>query len=148
MISNGIDEYFANNLIDVLYTLSELRLGALVLIVEGEEKPNIIGKIDTTELGTALCSTMQVLCFNELRQTNSIIGLLTSDGLTSFDKLGNLIDCGAIIDLNAAEEGVKITGGGRSQAACAASKYGLSIKVSEDGPIALYKHCNKLFEWR
>jgi hypothetical protein len=148
LIAYGADEVFAYDLVDVLYTLSELRLGALILITDDENMPNIIGKIDTTELGLELFKTMKGCTLQYLRTINSALGLLSSDGLTSFNKLGYLLDSGAIIDLSTIEKSEKISGGGRSQAAIAVSKYGLSIKVSEDGPITIYSNCKKVLEWK
>lgn len=144
----GIDPLFAKTLVNVLFTLSELRSGALILLIREKHLPETIGKIDTTQLGTALCKSMQGSTFSALRNNNSVIGLLTSDGMTTFDVNGNLIDCGAIIDLSTVGEKPKIAGGGRSQAACAASMHGLAIKVSEDGPITIYENGSKILEWR
>ena len=144
----GVDHAFAKILVDVLFTLSELRAGALILLIQDEELPETIGKIDTTDLGIELCRTMQGSSFNELRDTNRIIGLLTSDGMTTFNTSGKLIDCGTIIDLRTVSEETRVSGGGRSQAACAASVYGLAIKVSEDGPITIFKSGEKILEWK
>lgn len=148
ILAYGVKADFAKMLVDILFTLSELRSGALILLIRGEKLPETIGKIDTTTLGTALCKSLQGSSFHSLRTNNSIIGLLTSDGMTTFDIKGNLIDCGTIIDLSTASETARVAGGGRSQAACAASIYGLAIKVSEDGPISIYKNGQKALEWR
>ena len=60
---------FSTVLVQVLYTLSELRSGALVFITAGPTSPDIIGKIDETALGRALCGTMRGLTLAELRQS-------------------------------------------------------------------------------
>lgn len=147
ILKYGVEVDFAKMLVDTLYTLSELRSGALILLIRDEKLPEMIGKIDTTKLGTALCKSLKGSSFNSLRTNNSIIGLLTSDGMTTFDVKGNLIDCGTIIDLSTVSETARVAGGGRSQAACAASTYGLAIKVSEDGPITIYENGTKTLEW-
>lgn len=147
LITNfGANPAFSKTLVRVLYTLSELRSGTLIFITKDQALPSVIGKIDETALGKALCSTMNGLTLDELRQSNGVIGLLTSDGMITFDTSGVLMDCGAIIDLSKGEKGATIVGGGRSQAACAASQYGLAIKVSEDGPISVYENTEKRFE--
>ena len=148
LISFGVDAKFAIELVGVLVTLSEMRMGALILITKEEKLPDTIGDIDTSELGLELKKAVKGSSFDYLRETNAILGLLASDGMTSFNTLGELINSGAIIDLTTAHSAVKISGGGRSQAACAASSYGMAIKVSEDGPITLYKKGKKLLEWR
>ncbi|MFH2060338.1 MAG: hypothetical protein ABIJ59_15750 [Pseudomonadota bacterium] len=49
-----------------------------------------------------------------------------------------VISCGDIIDLTKAAE-KSIQGGGRSQAAIASSYYGLSILISQDGPVSFFE---------
>lgn len=75
--------------------------------------------------------------YKELIKSNRILGLLSSDGLTVFNKNGDVIDCGSIIDLSGGNG--QVTGGGRTQAASIASNYGISIKISEDGPISVFE---------
>ena len=76
-----------------------------------------------------------------LISTGALIGVLTSDGLTSIAKDGRVLQCGEIVGIPA-KETTTITGGGRTQAATYASRFGLVIKISEDGPISLYE-CGK-----
>jgi hypothetical protein len=45
---------------------------------------------------------------------------------------------GEIIDARAAQD-LQFAGGGRTQAALAASMFGLVLKVSQDGPISLFR---------
>ena len=148
LISFGVTDKFADELVDVLVILSELRMGALILLTKQEKLPNTVGEIDSTALGSELKNAVKGNTFGYLRKTNAIIGLLTSDGMTAFDISGKLINSGAIIDLGTVNSALKIAGGGRSQAACAASAYGMAIKVSEDGPITLYREGEKILEWR
>lgn len=144
-----VDSSFAIDIATTIFTLSELRQGALLLISQNGDIPQAASKIDKTTLGSVLCEVMRGHTFHELIKTNSILGLLTSDGLASFDSSGNLINCGEIIDLSGMPPSDnRYAGGGRSQAACAASMYGLAIKVSEDGPITLFHHGQKIMEWK
>jgi len=49
-----------------------------------------------------------------------------------------VLNCGEIVHMGEADP-LRQAGGGRTQAAIAASRYGLVIKISEDGPISFYK---------
>lgn len=130
------DNDFAHSITKVIFTLSELHMGSLILITQ-DKVPNIKGKIDNTLLGEALYQTIKNMGYKELIKTNRILGLLSSDGLTVFNKDGDVMDCGSIIDL--AGGNGHVTGGGRTQAASIASNYGISIKISEDGPISVFE---------
>lgn len=78
----------------------------------------------------------------DLVDSNLAIGLLSSDGLTTISRNGEILGCGEIISISG-DGG--LAGGGRTQAALRASKYGLAIKVSEDGPISFYRRGELLF---
>lgn len=145
----GVDISFAKLLVSVIFSLSELRHGTLILISDNSCKPDVIGKIDTSPLGNALCDIALNSEFSYCVECKMAIGLLSSDGLTTFDKTGKLIGCGEIIDLTkASKTTMQYAGGGRSQAACAASAFGITIKVSEDGPISLFYQAKKIIEWK
>ena len=66
--------------------------------------------------------------------------VLITDGLTTVAKSGRVLECGQIIRV---KENLSAhwqrAGGGRTQAALAASRYGLVIKISEDGPISFFE---------
>ena len=74
---------------------------------------------------------------SNLKHSGELINILSSDGMTLFNKEGELIDTGIII--NTCTTPGLVTGGGRTTAATAASLFGKVIKVSEDGPIELYE---------
>jgi len=128
----------------VCYALSDLRRGTVLLIPDDAGKmPKPVGAIDNSDLGEALKSAFINQSFTDLTSSNSIVGILTSDGLTTIAKDGHILACGEIVDISGAARS-KPTGGGRTHAAVAASAYGLAIKVSEDGPISLFKHGDQL----
>ena len=62
---------------------------------------------------------------------------MTSDGLTTIGRSGMVLGAGDIINLQSSNK--NISGGGRTQAAISASSFGLAVKVSEDGPISIFK---------
>jgi hypothetical protein len=63
--------------------------------------------------------------------------ILSSDGLTVVNRKGELLDTGVFIDTSQVSD--LVTGGGRTTAATAASHFGRVLKVSEDGPVDLYR---------
>jgi hypothetical protein len=58
--------------------------------------------------------------------------LLSMDGATLLDQHGRLLAAGAILNVSGGG------GGGRTAAAKALSRYGIGIKVSQDGPVKAY----------
>ena len=59
--------------------------------------------------------------------------LVSMDGATIIDNDGNIIAIGAIIKIEAGSEG-----GGRLAAASTLAKYGISIKISQDGNLTAF----------
>jgi hypothetical protein len=82
----------------------------------------------------------------DLMNSNEALGILTSDGLTTLDTSATILGAGEIIDLSGPGAGA-VTGGGRTHAAVAASRFGLSIKISEDGPISVYADGRELLRF-
>lgn len=129
-------------LIAAMYALSKLKLGAIVLIAD----ENILVSADLqkgTVSGRDILSQSIISVFNgktisDLKHSGELISILSSDGMTLFNKNGALVDAGIII--NTCTTPGLVTGGGRTTAATAASLYGKVIKVSEDGPIELYEN--------
>jgi hypothetical protein len=137
LLAHGCNPETSLELTQALYAMSELRMGTVVLIPRTDsELPLAAGKIDSSAIGDALRLQMQGQSVPELRQRHLLIGVLSSDGLTTVSKTGQVISTGEIIDLT---KGADVVGGGRTQAARAASVYGLAIKVSEDGPITIFR---------
>ncbi|WP_214071086.1 hypothetical protein [Mucilaginibacter sp. dw_454] len=144
--SFDIDQQNSKILINYIIALSELRLGSVILIPRNENNlPEVIGKIDNTKLGKALRETFVNKNINNISKKHLLLGILSSDGLTTISKSGNIISCGDIIKID--HNDPTHQGGGRSQASLSASKFGLSIKVSEDGPISIYCESKRIFQF-
>lgn len=142
----GLNGELDKLLVNIIFSISEIRYGSIILIPEDDNVlPPIIGKIDQSPIGTSLRNLIQQTSAFELASSNSILGILTSDGLTTISKKGSILSCGDIIDINKAAQ-QKIQGGGRSQAAIASSFFGVVIKVSQDGPISFYYKGELLIE--
>ena len=137
--AHGCDLETVTALLGLFNALSELRHGALVLIPDGPAQPTIVGKIDNSAIAASLRVQIQQVSIADLISAHAAIGVLASDGLTTISKTGQLLSCGDILDLGGRPTSA-VSGGGRSQAARAASAFGLAIKVSEDGPLSIYKN--------
>lgn len=73
---------------------------------------------------------------SELNKLGILASMLATDGMTVLSPFGIVLDCSALISLTGDKKG---QGGGRAAAAKEASRYGIAIKISEDGPIQIYK---------
>ncbi|GEM_PF-5264328 len=129
-------------LITTVYSLSKLRLGTLILIADENvltsgnlQKGAVGGKDDLAQLIIGFFKSRTI---SSLKHSGELINILSADGLSLFNKDGELIDAGIII--NTCTTPSLVTGGGRTTAAIAASMFGKVIKVSEDGPITLHEH--------
>jgi len=115
-----------------------MHVGTVLLIPESDDDlPRVAGLIDSSPLAIALVTSFAGRTLPELSSDNSIIGVLGSDGLTIVRRNGVIASAGQIIDLQA-ERPSESSGGGRTQAALAASRHGIVIKVSQDGPVSLF----------
>ena len=121
-----------------LLVCSDLRFGTLVLVLGGEKTPNYIGKIDNSAVSSHILKVNQNRSISDIVANGSAFGILTSDGLTTLNPHGRLASSGDILDLSVKHE-IRYEGGGRTQAAQAASYYGVALKVSEDGPLSIYR---------
>ena len=139
LLEYGFVESSIDDLLAIIVAISNLRLGTLILIPNDDAAtPVVVGSIDNSELGKTLTANLKGKKISELREVNSAVGMLTSDGLTTISKDSTVIRCGDIIGPPSSIEQV-LAGGSRTQAALSASRYGLVIKVSEDGPISFFR---------
>jgi hypothetical protein len=140
-LSGCLDAKEIESLITTAYTLSKLRLGTIVLIAD--ENILVSGDLQKgTAGGKGILSQLIISYYKDktissLKHSGELISILSSDGMTLFNKDGELVDTGIII--NTCTTPGLVTGGGRTTAATAASLFGKVIKVSEDGPIELYE---------
>ncbi|MCG6157384.1 hypothetical protein [Rubinisphaera margarita] len=145
---HGACEELLQSLIPTLFAVSDMRKGTVVLIPDDDAAlPPEAGRIDDSPLGQQLADNVNQTNFTILARRNAAIGLLTSDGLTVVSREGKVLRCGSIIAMDAYEVSF-LSGGGRTHAARAASRYGYVIKVSEDGPVSLYRNGECLLTYR
>lgn len=140
-LGDSMDQETVDDLLWTVYAVSKLRHGTVILIHAGTTrhlntlKKGSVGGDDP--IGRLLISRVKGQGIAELKQSGTLLRILSSDGMTVLDMNGKLLDAGFIIDTSHARE--MVTGGGRTTAATAASFFGKVIKVSQDGPIELYQ---------
>lgn len=131
----------ADDLLWTAYALSKSRHGTVVLIHDGGARQLAALKKGSVEgddpIGRLLVSRVKGSGITALKRAGTLLRILSSDGMTVFDRNGKLLETGFIIDTSHARE--VVTGGGRTTAASAGSFFGKVIKVSQDGPIELYQ---------
>lgn len=132
-----LDSQMISSIRDIVLALSDLRHGSVLLIADDPGRlPDFISSIGDSPVGQSLRSTLVGQSLADVVQSHAAIGILASDGLTTVSRQGKILSCGQIIKL---APGQGLVGGGRTQAACTASAFGLAIKVSEDGPITVFR---------
>lgn len=144
LLDEGLERGLAEDVLSTLLAISDMRLGTVLLIARDPQKrPTPAGRIDDSSLGQNLLACFQRRQFRELVGERLAFGLLTSDGLTTISRDGEVLGCGEIIAVQSGGA-ASTTGGGRTQAAVNASKHGLAIKVSEDGPVSFFREGRKI----
>jgi hypothetical protein len=148
-LADCMEASVADDLLWIIYALSKSRHGTVVLIFnKGVRKLALLKKGSVggeDPIGRLLVEGVKDRTISQLKQAGSILRILSSDGLTVFNRLGKLVDTGFIIDTSHARE--IVTGGGRTTAASAASFFGKVIKVSQDGPIELYQDGKQIYRF-
>lgn len=144
----GMPEAEASALAKAILTCSDLRFGTLCLVARDlANYPNVFGKIDQSNLSGEVTRISAGKSVSELLARGTVLGILSSDGLTTWSSKGTLVSSGDILDLSSSTgPKYQMQGGGRTQAALAASQYGLAIKVSEDGPITFFEQGKVILE--
>jgi len=149
-------EFFAGHLekrsIDYLvwavYALSKARHGTVVLIADEQTDLDALRKGSVggrDSLSRALVEQVRGSKIGVLKRSGELTRILSSDGLTVINRRGELLDTGVIIDTSRVSD--LVTGGGRTTAASAASHFGPVVKVSEDGPLELYRDGRRIYRF-
>jgi hypothetical protein len=144
LISHGVEDTTCDHIMAAIRAISDMRMGTSILIPNDPNlRPQCIANIDASELGESLRAGISSRSVDDLLSRKALIGMLTSDGMTSISKTGTVLGTGEIVNLSKASES-QVSGGGRTQACVAASRFGLVLKVSEDGPITAYQNGDEL----
>ncbi len=135
-------------LVWTIYALSKARHGTVVLIAEDQTgfetlRKGAVGGRDP--LSRALIRHVRGTKIGTLKRSGELSRILSSDGLTVINRKGELLDTGVIIDTSKVND--LVTGGGRTTAATAASYFGRVVKVSEDGPVELFRDGRRIYRF-
>lgn len=129
-----------------VYALSKARHGTVILIADENTdlKALRMGSVGGRDpLSRALIRHVRGTKIGTLKRSGELSRILSSDGLTVINRKGELLDTGVIIDTSGVKE--LVTGGGRTTAATAASHFGPVVKVSEDGPVELFRNGSSIY---
>lgn len=131
-----------------IYALSKARHGTVVLVANDDTDLDALRKGSVggrDPLSRALIQHVRGTKIGALKRSGVLSRILSSDGLTVINRKGELLDTGVIVDISRVSD--LVTGGGRTTAATAASYFGSVIKVSEDGPVELYRNGKRLYRF-
>jgi len=146
-LAGWLDKRSIEHLVWTVYALSKSRHGMVVLVADDDAldvlRKGSVGGRDP--LSRALLRHVRGKKIGLLKRSGELSRILSSDGLTVINRKGELLDAGVIVDTS--KVGDLVTGGGRTTAATSASHFGCVIKVSEDGPVELYKAGQSLYRF-
>jgi len=140
----------AKDLLRIVLDLSYERKGALFCISEAKRIPKIIDDPDSQKQGNkTLREAFIGFNISEWNVRRIISSVASTDGAVMLDENGEIHDVACVIGDLTTEESNNLTEeqkkdrdglvGTRSLAAWRASRHGLAIKISEDGPITLFE---------
>jgi hypothetical protein len=133
-----------DELVNVVLSISAARYGALILLPnpDSDWKSHGAGYTDTTMVGEALRKSLIGKSLSELERDGLLLKILSSDGSVIVDNNAKLVEAGVLFRLLENNK----RGGSRTAAARSASRFGLAIKVSVDGPIQIYQNKDLIFQ--
>ena len=137
-----------DHLVWSIYALSKARHGTVVLVADEETDLDALRKGSVggrDPLSRALIRHVRGTKIGALKRSGELSRILSSDGLTVINRKGELLDTGVIIDTSRVSD--LVTGGGRTTAASSASHFGRVVKVSEDGPVELFRDGRSLYRF-
>ena len=143
-----LDKRSVDSLVGSIYALSKSRHGTVVLIADDGADLDTLRKGSVGghgSLSRALVEHVRGSKLGVLKRSGELSRILSSDGLTVINRKGELLDTGVIVDTSQVKG--LVSGGGRTTAASAASHFGLVVKVSEDGPVELYRAGKRVYRF-
>lgn len=146
---NGkLEKRSIDHLVWSVYALSKARHGTVVLVADDQTNFEVLRKGSVggrDPLSRALTRHVRGTKIGTLKRSGELSRILSSDGLTIINRKGELLDTGVIVDTSRVSG--LVTGGGRTTAATAASYFGRVIKVSEDGPVELFREGQSIYRF-
>jgi len=147
-LAGQLEKRSIDYLVWAAYALSKARHGTVVLIADDDTDLDALRKGSVggrDPLSRALVEHVRGSKIGTLKRSGELTRILSSDGLTVINRKGELLDTGVIIDTSQVSD--LVTGGGRTTAATAASHFGRVVKVSEDGPVELYRDGQRVYRF-
>lgn len=147
-LTSRLDKRSIEHLVWAVYALSKSRHGTVILVADDDTDLDVLRKGSVggrDPLSRALIRHVRGKKIGALKRSGELSRILSSDGLTVINRRGELLDTGVIVDTSQVSK--LVTGGGRTTAATSASYFGCVIKVSEDGPVELYKAGQSLYRF-
>jgi hypothetical protein len=118
-------------------SVSTSRHGALILLLLYDTEPMpTLRHIDESPIVRAVRRRLIGLRAADAHQSGVLVPGFTSDGLTVIARDGTVVDSGVLVNISGIGS---LGGGGMTAAAESVSYYGLAIKISQDGPIELWR---------
>ncbi|MDL2261108.1 diadenylate cyclase [Methanimicrococcus sp. OttesenSCG-928-J09] len=148
-LSKFVEKHIALSILRLVLDLSYERKGTLIFIPENEE---ILDEIipdycQSERVNETLRNTVKGLNVTHKIHRKIIMAAAKVDGAVVISKNGEVLDVSCMIgepdEIRLNEHGLKnleVLPGARSTAAWNASIYGIAVKVSDDGPISIYRH--------
>ena len=128
-VSLDVDEAFVQSFLFYVFYLSRRRLSSILWV------PTDLNQAEAFLLSKNQLTTTPFSLTNE-RHTQTLIRLLSSDGVAIFSTDGTLLSFGSVVDTSKVEiSGMKGTG---ESVAAILGRNGVAVKVSQDGTIKLF----------
>jgi hypothetical protein len=135
LLPNGYSDELKNLVLDIVGRLSQQHIGALIVLPQ-----NLDGLLTNCAAGLSKRLNGRGL----LKLTPVTRGfferLCAIDGAVILSDDATVVDAGVIVNIPSGSS----SEGARSTAASAASKFGVAIKVSHDGPIAVFRDSQRI----
>jgi len=147
-LTGRLEKRSIDHLVWAIYALSKTRHGTVVLVADDNTDLDALRKGSVggrDPLSRALVKHVRGTKIGVLKRSGELSRILSSDGLTVINRKGELLDTGVIIDTSKVSD--LVTGGGRTTAATAASHFGRVVKVSEDGPVDLFRDGRSIYRF-
>jgi hypothetical protein len=125
------DQKVAKSLTDVVVAMSQAKMGALFVVAN-----DVDAVLKGAKSGLSKIFEKGMLFNIKDVDKWSLVRFASTDGATVISNSGQVLESGAIL---AIPETLSTSGeGARTVAAVFASKYGVAVKISDDGPVAIY----------
>jgi hypothetical protein len=144
LVEAGVSKNSVVHLAKMCLDLSFERVGALLCIISESDLDKLVSdQNEKDKVNKPLREALVGLSICTWRERQLVTAAAATDGATILSPDGKILDIACMI---ADDENSSSFAGARSRAASSASRFGLAIKVSEDGPITVLCNRKTIFE--